>query len=223
MRKLILFLMVFLCAVPAYADTITFDVPQSDIDVPLRFRNLEYFSSDFNGTPLNGQAISLDAILGGGNLGHLFLLSQPFFNLTIFTNAPSMVFPASSTYVMAPDGSPFGDVRNAIGGGGCSDCGFFGMGVVNFESVPKPVFVDIIGLHTEFTMPNMSEYEVTNARLRIEVRDNQLIINALPIPETSSVVMLVVGLALGGLAASVSYIASRPVRSVKERIRTCLL
>ena len=107
--KRLLLLALLLIPTTDGATTLTFDVPPRAILTPALF--VTVFSSDFNGTPLAGQAVSLDAVFAGNVLARIS--GDLYFMGLIF----STTSPLGPGFPRGGNGLRFGRLRPSSGAG----------------------------------------------------------------------------------------------------------
>src|SRR4030095_14569319 len=165
------------------ATIVSFPLDPSRIGSPMPAGAYVAHSSGLNGTPLDGQLLSLDLIYADGILARVLTSTQISMGLSLSTNASFSCtvpgtphcgnwpgFPGGLTgYLLAPDGSALHSPQ-AVGGGMTSD----GLVIVSLGSVsapPRPagLYDDLSGVHLEFFLPN-SGFEVTEASLGLVVQ-----------------------------------------------------
>lgn len=211
MKTLLLSMLFAFSVVPATATTISFAVdsnqtgilysgfdPQADVyEVP------KFHSSGLNGTVLNGQPLSVDAVFGNGVLSRLFALypNQFGIGLMLFTSAHGITaFPGSTTgRLLDADGKPIGAMQTA--GRVMSDDGSVAVCLVTFRQsdFAWQVF-DVSGAHFDMILPD-SGLVVTDAMLFVNLYGNRTMFGtAAQLPELPALFLLPIGLI--GIAAA---------------------
>jgi hypothetical protein len=180
---------------PAAATAITFTVPPDKIGTTLSGGPVDLFSTGLNGTVLSGQSLSLDLVFQPGMLARVSMVNPSTLgvNLTVFTNAagsPGFAGAATTGYLLDAGGNPFGATQTA---GRSATDGSFNVGLVTFTN--PSMTADISGAHFDLVMPN-TLFTVTNAQLRFNLtgQNNMLFGTVQQLPETSSMVLLGIGL-----------------------------
>jgi hypothetical protein len=175
MKKLLVLTIVFHCSAPLGATTLTFNVDPAQTgivftqsDFPSGNHNINFHSSDLNGTILNGQSLSLDAVLGNDVLARVFALFPNQFGilLDIQTTAHGNPGFAGVTTGFIRDGSGTQLSSTMIAGRAMGDDGTTSMGLVSFTRADfggAQVF-DMSGVHFDTSLPTTGQTDRTAPR-----------------------------------------------------------
>jgi hypothetical protein len=175
----LVFAMVMILTGVAHATLVTFTVDPALIGPPISTIFYDVFSTGLNGTPLNGQHLSLDLVYADDVLARVQGSSRTGMLLVLSTNAPFHCqefpgfgtlcgnypgFPVTQTqtgYMLAPDGGPL--QAPVAEGGAMSNDGDLAVGID--RPIPGGNY-ETSGLHLDFGLPD-SDSEVTGAKLRL--------------------------------------------------------
>lgn len=199
MRISLVLALAFLFVVPVQATTITFTVDPALTGSFIKNSQYDFHSSDLNGTPLNGQAMSIDAIFANNILARvgMFYPNWYWVNLIFTTSATTGVGHGGAVtgFLLNPDGQ----ITSTIGGcgGGYADNGWFtiGCGTMRTDTTVTN-YIDLSGTHFDTTFTN-APATITDTVMRITTfgGHNPIMFGtAAQLPEPSSLALLPLGL-----------------------------
>jgi hypothetical protein len=205
--KLLLIMVAFLCAAPLGATTLTFAVDPAQTGIVYTAGlyptdTFTFHSSQMNGTKLNGQSLSVDAIFGGDVLARVFALypQRLGVGLMLFTDAPGVPgqFGNATGNLLSPQGQAS---NTLVAGRAMSDAGqaFMCLVLFNQSDLGGYPVIDISGAHFDTTLPT-SGYSVTDAMLVFVFTNNRVEFGtAAQLPEPPTWVTMGIGLAILGV------------------------
>jgi hypothetical protein len=176
--------------------TVQFTVPPGQIGIPFSGGELfQFFSSALNGTSVDGQTLSVNAVFSNSVLARIYPITGNTMNvdIVVFTNGGTFTgFPGPGTgFLLGPTGNQVGSVqalRRSAGdvpplGNG------FGVGFVN----PSGSIVDISGANFDFEFPN-DGFVVTDVEFILSEGGRLEFGTAQQLPEPSTLPLTLMGL-----------------------------
>jgi hypothetical protein len=198
MKIFLLLTIVFLCSVPLGATTLSFTVNSADTGIVYQSGQFDLHSSDFNGTVLSGQTLSIDTVFNNDVLTRVFALNPGRLGVLLIFQTTANGYPGfageTTGFIRDEFGQQMGSIQTA--GRAMGDNGTTSMGLVSFtrnDFGGSQVF-DMSGVHFETSLPGTG-YTITDARLRLSFDDNRIEFGtAQQLPEPSSLAQLTLGL-----------------------------